>query len=674
MAEPALQPEVITTPLPAQDIPEFQPVEAQIPRAPAPAIVEPIHPDNAEEIALVVSNGMGDSALFDILRDEFTAFGRSPEWEAFQSRFLASQNEKTKQRILRRATDRLSTLQQLDIPYDPKVLVKDIQDDEGRRTEARGVSPEYVAFATELLQASDPNNTNIAKDFRERAGDFTPEDYVAAVKQIQSIHFRERDELLEEFGDLSVGGQIRDFLQWLIPQEFFEQPSLRSIFDTDLGFGKEILWGEFIVAIREQVTRMQPEQRLESMRKVISFFREHPILINPGRVSQFLRDVYTDEAILGLPEDEQASQLMRYIFDGVSILDATIIAGGLRSGFRLLAGGKRPSIALANRLNREFTQQQLGKELLQRDIRAVLAGGAPRREAVAGVRVEIALSQIPKPGLRAGKGLSTIENLPDEIIAEGLRLDTILETIKPIVDKTRRLNYTPAEVEHATVRVAKEMEQAAAPTVRPGRTSIELHEDGGGIRVGLVLGEDAKYGFRSPEHALDRALDIDPTLRSIEILRVNPETQVLEKHLTITELAEQSLTAVQTGKFPGASATRALSKTNDEIVRLRRLLKAPRLSTKKKIELEGLLKTQLRRAQQSQSRLGKVIGPDEYFIRQTQDHFMTSIDKQVFGEDVVIHGGMLNRFILTPSAQFSAELVGPWMKLFGAENESQLRE
>ena len=177
---------------------------------------------------------------------------------------------------------------------------------------------------------------------------------VEAVKELQSIQFKERDAALAEFSDLNVGEEIFNFIQWILPEEFFEQIPLRKLFGTDLGVGKELLWGEFLKAIREQVTKMQPEERLQSMRKVLGFFREHPIAINPGRVSEFLRDVYTDEAILGLPEDEQTSQLIRYIQDAVSILDAALIAGGLKALFR--GAIRAPSLAAANKVNREMTQ------------------------------------------------------------------------------------------------------------------------------------------------------------------------------------------------------------------------------------------------------------------------------------------------------------------------------
>jgi hypothetical protein len=393
------------------------------------------------------------------------------------------------------------------------------------------------------------------------------------------------------FGDMAAEVAVQDFIPiWNVATRLGLGNMMADVADVELSFTERLLPGSIRARMREHLVSLEPDEYERTIREIGEALMEaqaHPVLgpiITDYNAMEFWTAVFNDEVMKqGNPQDNIDLWLGNAELGFEALFGAMILGkvGGkavVRAAFQAADGVKARQVAGTMR-NSEQTQALT--EMLQ-------------EEAIA-AKFEVEASSeplLPKPAPLA----DDIEYLPDgsRPTIEWARSEAIR------VASTRPNFLSSKEMFNAIEEELKILDEAAGAATYTRMSTIEILDNNEGFRIKAIFGETPNKGFDSFEDAAIEALELDPELRHLEIVRIGDSGTLEPVQFTPKQLEELTLG-------------------------------------------EGTVPS---------TRVGELIG-DEYFLRYTQERAFHPFDKQHFGSGTISQS--LFRWAFTPNAKFSSD-------------------
>ena len=395
------------------------------------------------------------------------------------------------------------------------------------------------------------------------------------------------------FGDMAAEVAVQDFVPvWNVATRLGLANILADVADVELSFTERLLPGSIRARIREHLVSLEPEEFERTIREIGDALMEaqaHPVLgpiITDYNAMEFWTAVFNDEVMRqGNPQDNVDLWLGNAELGFEALFGAMILGkvGGkavVRAAFQASDAVKAKQVATTMR-NSEQTQSLT--EMLQ-------------EEALA-AKFEVEASSeplLPKP---APLG-DDIEYLPDgsRPTVEWARSEAIRTA-----SESSSARFLSAEQKFSAIqKELKILDDAAGAATHTRMSTIEILDDKQGFRIKAIFGETPNKGFDSFEDAAIEALELDPELRHLEIVRVGDSGTLEAVEFTPKQLEE---IALGEGAVPP-------------------------------------------------TRVGELIG-DEYFLRYTQERAFHPFDMMHFGDGTLSQS--LFRWAFTPNAKFSSD-------------------
>ena len=395
------------------------------------------------------------------------------------------------------------------------------------------------------------------------------------------------------FGDMLGEVTIQDFLPiWNVASRLGLANFLADNADIPIPTSDRLLPGSVRARMREHLVSLEPaefEITIGALGQALTAAQADPVLgplITDYNAMEFWTAVFNDEVLRqGDPQDNIDKWLGNAELGFEALFGTMVLAkvGGktaVRAAFSVADKVKARQVAVTTR-NSEAVQSLT--EMLQTDGLAakfqVEDGGA---------------ALLPKPSVLD----DSIEYLPD-----GERVAVVQarqETLRTAGQNRAGAFLSPDEKFNVIKEELREIDEFDGPATMTRMSTIEVLDNDEGFRIKAIFGETPNKGYSSFEDAAIEALELDPELRKLEIVRVG-DSGTLE----VVEFTPKQLEEFVLGEA-GVPATRT----------------------------------------------GEIIG-DEYFLRYTQERAYHPFDKEFFGKGTLSQSAF--RWAFTPNAKFKSD-------------------
>jgi hypothetical protein len=397
----------------------------------------------------------------------------------------------------------------------------------------------------------------------------------------------------KNFGDMAGEVAIQDFIPvWNVATRLGLGNMLADAAGVELSFGDRLLPGSIRARMREHLVALEPlefDKTIQEIGDALTKAQAHPILgplITDYNAMEFWTAVFNDDVMKqGNPQDNIDLWLGNAELGFEALFGAMVLAkvGGkaaVRAAFSAADSVKARQAAVTTR-NSEAVQSLT--EMLQEDALSSKFQIESSSESL-----------LPKP---APLG-DDIEYLPDGHRQATERARS--ESLRTAGANRSGRFLSSDEKANVIKQELKEIDEFDGPATMTRMSTIEILDNDEGFRIKAIYGETPNKGFSSFEDAAIEALELDPELRKLEIVRVGDDGVLESVPFTPQQLEDFVLGE---GGVPS-------------------------------------------------TRVGEIIG-DEYFLRYTQDRAYHPFDKRFFGQGTLAQS--MFRFAFTPNAKFKSD-------------------
>ena len=376
-----------------------------------------------------------------------------------------------------------------------------------------------------------------------------------------------------------------------------------------------ILLGELRQQTREALVDMSPTERMgayENLRQMITDMEADPITaawLTNYNILETIEALDTEGVADG---SDGSDSLDRFFGNFETVVEAIapvmVVAKlgtkGVRAAFR--AGNKVKAVQLAPAAGKPEIAGRLLDELQSDELATTFGLEAD----------ELAATVLPRPKAF----VNDIDELPEGskdllIRNERIRSEILEATAKP------ELGLTRAEKTNAVQKQIAQLDLVDGAAVQPRMSTLERFEDDSGFRMRVVVGDSANGGYDDIQDAMLEAIEIDPDLLNVNLMRVN-SNGVLEP---VFDSAEDFQRALFLNQVDPATA-------------------------------------------------GRIAGGDtldeSFYLAYDRDYIYSSIDKDL-GEETFLSGYISGaaRNILTPNAKFGDNIYGAFTRAYMQEQK-----
>ncbi len=371
--------------------------------------------------------------------------------------------------------------------------------------------------------------------------------------------------------------------------------------------------GEVRQAIRDTLVNQGPDEFAQSVRAIQQlgewFERNEGLakLVTNYNLLESFEAIFTEEVYNGLNSKNTFDRVfgnLETVLEGVFSVMTIARAGGIvsRAAFRTTNANRARQVATAT------GNPQVGSSLdeaLQVDDLAI-EFGMEADEAVP--------TMLPRP-VRFANDLDDIPDGTKDVLArsERIRNEALAQS-----DASTGATLTPTDQTNVVNREIRSLDLDDGAHVQGRMNTLQMFDNDTGFRMRVVVGESAERGYRKIEDIMSEALDIDPLLETVNIMRVNS----VGKLEPVFEDSEAFARAVTKGEFDAATA-------------------------------------------------GRIVGEDtideSFYLVYDRDRFWHTVDKEVLSPEAFLNSGVLPRAILSPNAKFGDEIYGSFVRAYMGE-------
>lgn len=275
---------------------------------------------------------------------------------------------------------------------------------------------------------------------------------------------------------------------------------------------KQFLPGEVAEKLREWYVKLPIGGKRKFIENYVKLMQDSNVSLTDMKMWLTTAVIFTPQLLNNLDPDDTLFDVIDNLAGIADLVALGAIAKKfLRPGVKLALNPALRAIKAANRFRATQVLAELTAKL---DTAAFKNVWSLDKE-------DILLTQLPRPEVRPG---ALIDDMPDFIqSAEYERILTLRGELNDIVGRSFNLQYTADEALSVIEEQAQALELAHKGKLRPGMSTVVLHENGGGATFKSVVGLNERRGFGTLNTALKHAEDIEPDLTGIVIYRKNAD-------------------------------------------------------------------------------------------------------------------------------------------------------